>query len=217
MGETPGAPERQQVISCQNEDPSHSSGLSSRCLPGGQELQRRGGRRAVFENWVRSRTFARLQLESKRESKESEITKRGKGDKKKTSKRKQKKRAQRMKKTNGNSTSQKNQQRKEKRKLREKKRRLSQKKKGKGKNEKKSGKGKDNTRSERCTATVSDDCLTNALEVMVWERSAVRNFLKKYTRYSKFTEQTGNKNAKKGKFQDAADLLSEGAGGDLNN
>merc|ERR1712223_1773920 len=142
---------------------------------------------------------------------------RGKGDKKKTSKRKQKKRAQRKKKTNGNSKSQKNQQRKEKRKLREKKRRLSQKKKGKGKNAKKSGKGKDDTRSERCTATVSDDCLTNALEVMVWERSAVRNFLKKYTRYSKFTEQTGNKNAKKGKFQDAADLLSEGAGGDLNN
>merc|ERR1712013_571232 len=127
----------------------------------------------------------------------------------------------------------KNQQRKEKRKLREKKRRLSQKRKekgkdekqrrlgkkkrGKGKNEKKSGKGKDDTRSERCTATVSDDCLTNALEVMVWERSAVRNFLKKYSRYSKFTEQTGNENAKKGKFQDAADLLSEGAGGDLNN
>merc|ERR1711972_1015659 len=133
-------------------------------------------------------------LRAKRESKESEITKRGEGDKKKTSKRKQKK--------------------KEKRKLREKKRRLSQKKKGngkdekkrklgqkkrgKGKNEKKSGKVKDDTRSERCTATVSDDCLTNALEVMVWERSAVRNFLKKYSRYSKFTEQTGNKNAKKG-------------------
>merc|ERR1711922_86793 len=89
--------------------------------------------------------------------------------------------------------------------LKENRRRLSQKKKGKGKNEKKSGKGKDDTRSERCTATVSDDCLTNALEVMVWERSAVRNFLKKYSRYSKFTEQTGNK--KKGKFQDAADLL----------
>merc|ERR1711973_814728 len=224
MGETPGAPEKQQVISCQNEDPSHSSGLSSRCLPGGQELQRRGGGGAVFENWVRSRTFAGIQLESK---------KRGKGDKKKTFKRKQKKRAQRKKKTNGNSKSQKNQERKEKRKLREKKRRLSQKrkgkgkdekkrklsqnKKGKGKNEKKSGKGKDDTRSERCTATVSDDCLTNALEVMVWERSAVRNFLKKYSRYSKFTEQTGNKNAKKGKFQDAADLLSEGAGGDLTN
>ena len=34
-------------------------------------------------------------------------------------------------------------------------------------------------------------------------------------RYSKFTEQTGNKNAKKGKFQDAADLLSEGAGTDI--
>ena len=86
---------------------------------------------------------------------------------------------------------------------------------------------------------------------MVWERSAVRNFLKKYSRYtrstpvsyfecmsdisrsiyakrgnicgepivaerySKFTEQTGNKNAKKGKFQDAADLLSEGAGTDI--
>ena len=99
-------------------------------------------------------------LRAKRESKESEITKRGKGDKKKTSKRKQKKRAQRKKKTNGNSKSQKNQQRKEKRKLREKKRRLSQKKKGKGKNEKKSGKGNDDTRSERCTATVSDDCLT---------------------------------------------------------
>merc|ERR1711973_545510 len=143
-------------------------------------------------------------LRAKRESKESEITKRGKGDKKKTSKRKQKKRAQGKKKTNGNSKPQNNQQRKEKRKLREKKRRLSQ---------KKSGKGKDDKRSERCTATVSDDCLTNALEVMVWERSAVRNFLKKYSRYSKFTEQTGNKNAKKGKFQDAADLLSEGAGG----
>merc|ERR1712066_841290 len=121
--------------------------------------------------------------------------------------------------TNGNSKSQNNQQRKEKRKLREKKRRLSQKKKGNGKDEKKRmlgqkkrGKVKNDTRSERCTATVSDDCLTNALEVMVWERSAVRNFLKKYSRYSKFTEQTGNKNAKKGKFQDAADLLSEGAG-----
>merc|ERR1711972_788698 len=172
-------------------------------------------------------------LRAKRESKESEITKRGEGDKKKTPKRKQKKRAQGKKKTNGNSKPQNNQQRKEKRKLREKKRRLSQKKKGngkdekkrmlgqknrgKGKDEKKSGKVKDDTRSERCTATVSDDCLTNALEVMVWERSAVRNFLKKYSRYSKFTEQTGNKNAKKGKFQDAADLLSEGAGGDLNN
>merc|ERR1711936_839672 len=93
-------------------------------------------------------------LRAKRESKESEITRRGKGDKKRTSKRKQKKRAQR-KKTNGNSKSQKNQQRKEKRKLREKKRRLSQKKKGKGKDKKKSGKGKDDTRSERCTATVS--------------------------------------------------------------
>ena len=34
-------------------------------------------------------------------------------------------------------------------------------------------------------------------------------------RYSKFTEQTGNKNAKKGKFQDAADLLSEGAGTEI--
>ena len=104
-------------------------------------------------------------LRAKRESKESEITKRGKGDKKKTSKRKQKKRDQRKKKTNGNSKSQKNQQRKEKRKMREKKRRLSQKKKGeknrgKGKDEKKSGKVKDDTRSERCTATVSDDCLT---------------------------------------------------------
>ena len=115
-------------------------------------------------------------LRAKRESKESEITKRGEGDKKKTPKRKQKKRAQGKKKTNGNSKPQNNQQRKEKRKLREKKRRLSQKKKGngkdekkrmlgqkkrgKGKNEKKSGKVKDDTRSERCTATVSDDCLT---------------------------------------------------------
>merc|ERR1712223_1274451 len=112
-------------------------------------------------------------LRAKRESKESEITKRGKGDKKKTSKRKQKKRAQGKKKTNGNSKSQNNQQRKEKRKLREKKRRLSQKKKGNGKDEKKRklgqkkrGKVKDDTRSERCTVTVSDDCLTNALEVM---------------------------------------------------
>ena len=109
-------------------------------------------------------------LRAKRESKESEITKRGKGDKKKTSKRKQKKRAQRKKKTNGNSKSQKNQQRKEKRKLREKKRRLSQKKKGKGKNEKKSGKGNDDTRSERCTATVSDDCLTVSSYFWWWYR-----------------------------------------------
>ena len=69
-----------------------------------------------------------------------------------------------------NSKSQKNQQRKEKRKLREKKRRLSQKKKGKGKNEKKSGKGKDDTRSERCTATVSDDCLTVSSYFWWWYR-----------------------------------------------
>merc|ERR1712066_89687 len=124
MGRDPWSPGEatQQFISCQNEDPSHSSGLSSRCLPGGQELQRRGGRGSVFENWVRSRTFARLQLESK----------------------------QGIKKTNGNSKPQNNQQRKEERKLREKKRRLSQKKRGKGKNEKKSGKVKDDTRSERC-------------------------------------------------------------------
>ena len=31
-------------------------------------------------------------------------------------------------------------------------------------------------------------------------------------RFTKFTEQTGNKNAKKSKFNDVAGLLSEGAG-----
>merc|ERR1712233_146468 len=72
--------------------------------------------------------------------------------------------------------------------------------------------------SRQCrTATVSDECLTNALNVMIWERGSVKNFLKKYSRFTKFTEQTGNKNAKKSKFQDVAGFLSEGAGGNMNN
>merc|ERR1711971_1062685 len=72
--------------------------------------------------------------------------------------------------------------------------------------------------SRQCTtATVSDECLTNALDVMIWERGPVKSFLKKYSRFTKFTEQTGNKNAKKSKFKDVAGYLSEGAGGNLNN
>jgi len=72
--------------------------------------------------------------------------------------------------------------------------------------------------SRQCTsATVSEECLTTALGVMVWERSKVKNFLKKYSRFSKFTEQTGNKNTKRSKFQDVAAYLSEGVGGNLNN
>ena len=34
-------------------------------------------------------------------------------------------------------------------------------------------------------------------------------------RFTKFTEQTGNKNTKKSKFKDVAGLLSEGAGNDI--
>jgi len=74
------------------------------------------------------------------------------------------------------------------------------------------------SQSRQCTTTtISDECLTNALDVMVWERGPVKSFLKKYSRFTKFTEQTGNKNTKKSKFKDVAGLLSEGAGGNLNN
>merc|ERR1712037_761249 len=110
---------------------------------------------------------------------------------------------------------------KSKRKIKEKKKKLSKKKK-----EKKKVKDKKREKTERktsqesrqcTTATISDECLTNALDVMVWERGPVKSFLKKYSRFTKFTEQTGNKNTKKSKFKDVAGLLSEGAGGNLNN
>jgi len=96
----------------------------------------------------------------------------------------------------------------------------------KKKKEKKKVKDKKEAKTERktsqenrqcTTATISDECLTNALDVMIWERGPVKSFLKKYSRFTKFTEQTGNKNAKKSKFKDVAGLLSEGAGGNLNN
>jgi len=95
----------------------------------------------------------------------------------------------------------------------------------KKKDDKKKAKNKEERETERktlesrqcSTATVSDECLTNALDVMIWERGPVKSFLKKYSRFTKFTEQTGNKNAKKSKFKDVAGYLSEGAGGNLNN
>merc|ERR1719239_638000 len=95
-------------------------------------------------------------------------------------------------------------QKKGKRKIKEKKEKLRQKKKDK---KKKKAKDKEERKTERknlqsrqcTTATVSDECLTNALDVMIWERGPVKSFLKKYSRFTKFTEQTGNKNAKKSK------------------
>jgi len=110
---------------------------------------------------------------------------------------------------------------KSKRKIKEKKKKLSKKKKEKKKVKDKKGEKTERKtlqESRQCTtATISDECLTNALDVMVWERGPVKSFLKKYSRFTKFTEQTGNKNAKKSKFNDVAGLLSEGAGGNLNN
>merc|ERR1719239_1081958 len=113
-------------------------------------------------------------------------------------------------------------QKKGKRKIKEKKEKLRQKKKDK---KKKKAKDKEERKTERknlqsrqcTTATVSDECLTNALDVMIWERGPVKSFLKKYSRFTKFTEQTGNKNAKKSKIKDVAGYLSEGAGGNLSN
>merc|ERR1712172_483142 len=101
----------------------------------------------------------------------------------------------------------------------EKKEKLRQKKKDKQKKAKdKEEREMKTLESRQCsTATVSDECLTNALDVMIWERGPVKSFLKKYSRFTKFTEQTGNKNAKKSKFKDVAGYLSEGAGGNLNN
>merc|ERR1712192_68013 len=137
----------------------------------------------------------------------------------------QKKRNQRNKKANGrqNKKSQAtgNKREKSKQKNKEKKEKLRQKK----KDDKKKEKDKEERETERktfesrqcSTATVSDECLTNALDVMIWERGPVKSFLKKYSRFTKFTEQTGNKNAKKSKFKDVAGYLSEGAGGNLNN
>merc|ERR1712181_124460 len=136
----------------------------------------------------------------------------------------QKKRNQRNK-TNGrqNKKSQAtgNKREKSKQRNKEKKEKVRQKKKDKKK------KGKDNEereterktlQSRQCsTATVSDECLMHALNVTIWERGPVKSFLKKYSRFTKFTEQTGNKNAKKSKFKDVAGYLSEGAGGNLNN
>merc|ERR1719239_894893 len=112
-------------------------------------------------------------------------------------------------------------QKKGKRKIKAKKEKLCQKK----KDMKKKAKDKEERKTERktlqsrqcTTTTISDECLTNALGVMVWERGPVKSFLKKYSRFTKFTEQTGNKNTKKSKFKDVAGLLSEGAGGNLNN
>jgi len=147
------------------------------------------------------------------------------GNKKQSLNRGQKRQKQRNKKANGrqNKKSQAtgNKREKSKQKNKEKKEKVRQKKKDK----KKKGKDKEERETERktlesrqcSTATVSDECLTNALDVMIWERGPVKSFLKKYSRFTKFTEQTGNKNAKKSKFKDVAGYLSEGAGGNLNN
>merc|ERR1712192_255947 len=147
------------------------------------------------------------------------------GNNKKSLNRGQKKRKQRNKKANGrqNKKSQATGNKREKSKQKNKERR--EKVRQKKKDDKKKEKDKEERETERktfesrqcSTATVSDECLTNALDVMIWERGPVKSFLKKYSRFTKFTEQTGNKNAKKSKFKDVAGYLSEGAGGNLNN
>jgi len=163
----------------------------------------------------------------KAEKKQLKQKKDKQGNKKKTLNRGgQKKQKQRYKNSN-NKQKKKSQaggkkQEKVKRKIKERKEKLRQKKKN---NKKEKAKDKKERQTERktlqnrqcTTATVSDECLTNALDVMIWERGPVKSFLKKYSRFTKFTEQTGNKNAKKSKFKDVAGYLSEGAGGNLNN
>jgi len=161
----------------------------------------------------------------KAEKKQLKQKKDKQGNKKKTLNRGEKKQKQRNKKSNNKqkkkSEAPGKRQKKGKRKIKEKKEKLRQKKKDK----KKKTKDKKERETERktlqsrqcTTATVSDECLTNALDVMIWERGPVKSFLKKYSRFTKFTEQTGNKNAKKSKFKDVAGYLSEGAGGNLNN
>jgi len=161
----------------------------------------------------------------KAEKKQLKQKKDKQGNKKKTLNRGEKKQKQRNKKSNNKqkkkSEAPGKKQKKSKRKIKEKKEKLRQKK----KDMKKKGKDKEERKTERktlqnrqcTTATVSDECLTNALDVMIWERGPVKSFLKKYSRFTKFTEQTGNKNAKKSKFKDVAGYLSEGAGGNLNN
>jgi len=150
-------------------------------------------------------------------------TRKSQGEKKtdKFNSKKGKKQKQRKKKANGGKQKKKSQAGEEKReKIKEKKQKLQQKKKDKKKAKDKKGAETERKtlQSRQCSiATVSDECLTNALDVMIWERGPVKSFLKKYSRFTKFTEQTGNKNTKKSKFKDVAGLLSEGAGGNMNN
>jgi len=148
-----------------------------------------------------------------------------KRNKKKTLTGAQKKQKQRNKKANGDKQKKKSQaggrkREKGKQKIKEKKQKLQRKKDKKKKkkaNDKKETERKTSQSRQCSTATISDECLTVAMEVMIWERGPVKSFLKKYSRFTKFTEQTGNKNTKKSKFKDVAGFLSEGAGGNLNN
>merc|ERR1712222_135276 len=163
----------------------------------------------------------------KAEKKQLKQKKDKQGNKKKTLNRGGQKKQKKRYKNSNNKQKKKSQaggkkQEKVKRKIKERKEKLRQKKKN---NKKEKAKDKKERQTERktlqnrqcTTATVSDECLTNALDVMIWERGPVKSFLKKYSRFTKFTEQTGNKNAKKSKFKDVAGYLSEGAGGNLNN
>merc|ERR1712226_1189753 len=68
------------------------------------------------------------------------------------------------------------------------------------------------TKSRQCSATVSDDCLTNAKDVLLWEGYQVKNFLKQYKRYLSFNTTTGNKLGKREKFGPAAGRLANATG-----
>merc|ERR1712002_1412998 len=56
--------------------------------------------------------------------------------------------------------------------------------------------------------TVSDACMTTAMEVMTWEGNQVTNFLKQYKRYSNFQNQTKNKQGKRDKFLSVKTLMN---------
>jgi len=65
---------------------------------------------------------------------------------------------------------------------------------------------------QTCSDTISDLCLTNAMEVMAWEGNQVSNFIKQFKRYANFNKTSNNKKEKKGKFDPSIEYMKTASG-----
>jgi len=79
----------------------------------------------------------------------------------------------------------------------------------------KNGSGRQKGRLTCGSTQVNDTCLQNAVDALNFEKNQIQNFYKQKARLQNHNKTTGNKQGKKGEFEDAAKYLLQAIGGNI--